>query len=169
MLKRGAIAGLALILAVTCGCSRQEDAVPAAGDANVKQAVVIASPQEAVDEIYDSLKAYEATALNSLRLQEDLELSASDLSEYYGKISNANEGLADVIIALPKEDKRESIRLSLSKYKEKRIAEFENYDILDAYTISQDAVIYDQGAYIIMLMLADNEAAREIIDAYIPL
>ena len=49
-----------------------------------------------------------------------------------------------------------------------RAKEFENYDVYDAHQIAQDAVIYEQGGYLIMLMLADTDAARDVIDQYIP-
>lgn len=161
---------LTSVLAIISGCGRQNEATAAVlNEDNRKKAVTVADPQTAVEEIYASLKDYEADKLTSWRLKEALGIADADLKEYYGKISKPEEGLADVMIIRPKEDLREDVQLALSKYKEKRMSEFEDYDILDAYSIAQNAVIYDQGDYIILLMLADNDAARDIIDEYIPL
>lgn len=163
-------AALMPFLLMISGCGgRSEAAVAVLDDANRKKAVIVAEPQTAVDEIYASLKEYKANPLTSFRLKENVGIAESDLKEYYGKISEPEEGLADVMIIRPKEAMREDVRLALSKYKEQRMAQFENYDILDAYSIAQNAVIYDQGDYIIFLMLVDNDAARAIIDEYIPL
>lgn len=152
------------------GCGGKAEATVAVLDeTNRKKAVTVAEPQTAVNEIYESLKDYKADPLTSWRLKEFLGIAEANLKEYYGNISEPEEGLADVIIIRPKEAHREDVQLALSKYKEQRMSQFENYDILDAYSIAQNAVIYDQGDYIILLMLADNEAARTIIDEYIPL
>ncbi len=159
---------LASIIATSlfgCGSSRESQAVMA--DAQASNAVEVADPQTAVYEIYDSLGAYSAEDITE-DSREDLGLDDAHVVECYGKISDPNDGLADVAIILPVEEHREDVYLSLSKYKEKRMDEFENYDILDAYSISQSAVIYDQGEYVVMLMLADVEAAREIVDTYMP-
>lgn len=60
------------------------------------------------------------------------------------------------------------VRDALEQVKLNRAKEFENYDVYDAHQIAQDAVIYEQGGYLIMLMLADTDAARDVIDQYIP-
>ncbi len=160
---------LASIIATSlfgCGSSRGSQAVMTGAQAS--NTVEVADPQTAVYEIYDSLGAYSAEDITEESL-EDLGIDESHVVECYGKISNPNDGLADVAIILPVEEYREEVHLALSKYKEKRMDEFENYDILDAYSISQSAVIYDQGEYVIMLMLADVEDARDIVDQFIPL
>lgn len=160
------------VLLGVAGCgNKTESAVAVLDETNRKIAVTVADPQTAVSKIYESFEEYDAENLTSWRLDEFLGIKEADLKEYYGKISEPEEGLADVIIIRPKEAKREDVQLALSKYKERRMAEFENYDILDAYSIAQNAVIYDQGDYIILLMLADTDidSARAIIDEYIPL
>lgn len=163
------ILSLALILMIFPGCAKREAVVAVALDeASIKEAVVVAQPQKAVDKIYESLTA-KAESIVAARIKDRLGIERAHVVECYGKISDPNEGLADVAIILPEELKREDVRLALSKYKESRMAEFENYDILDAYSIAQNAVIYDQGEYVIMLMLADNDSARKIIDENIPL
>lgn len=169
-MKREAISLFLIIILVFTGCGRRTQPTSATvGGSQVKEAVTVAKPQDAVVAIYESLSSYKAETLRFIDLRETIGINASSVSEYFGKISDPNEGLADVLILLPKDQERENVSLALSKYKEKRMASFENYDILDAYSISQNAVIYEQGGYIIMLMLLDNDAARKIIDEYIPL
>lgn len=159
-----------IFMLIFAGCDSKAQATSVTvASSSVKEAVTVAKPQEAVDAVYAALKSYKAEPIRYIDLDEQLELKASSVSGYYGKISDPSEGLADVAILLPKEQERENVSLALSKYKEKRMTEFENYDILDAYAIAQNAVIYEQGGYVIMLMLSENDAARKIIDEYIPL
>lgn len=166
---------LALLLIVMIpvtfsGCAKKAQQTSAViRESSVKAAVTVAKPQDAVDAIYASLGSYKAKPVTSADLSEIFEIESGAVKQYYGMLSESNEGLADVLILLPDGAKHDTIQLALSKYKEKRMAEFENYDILDAYAISQNAVIYPQGGYIIMLMLSDNDTARGIIDEYIPL
>lgn len=169
-MRRKAISLFLIFILIFSGCdSKTQPASAPVAIPAVKEALTVAKPQDAVDAIYASLKSYKAEPVQYADLSEQLGIKPSSVSEYYGKISDPNEGLADVAILLPKDQERENVSLALSKYKEKRMAEFENYDILDAYAISQNAVIYEQGGYIIMLMLAENDAVRKIIDEYIPL
>jgi hypothetical protein len=135
---------------------------------DTRAAVETADPQTAVDAIYGSLEAYQAEPISEFRTEEQLGLAPEHVAGCYGKISDANDGLADIVIILPEEGHSEDVHIAMSKYKEKRMAEFEDYDILDAYSISQNAAIYDQGDYVVMLMLADVEAARELVDYYMP-
>lgn len=170
-MKHKALLFLAIFMLIFSGCAGGAQTAEAVGSTATKAAVTVAKPQEAVTAIYASLTSYKAEAISYVDLSETLGVEPSSVSEYYGMISEASEGLADVVILLPKEGERENVNLALSRYKEKRMAAFENFDILDAYAISQGAVIYEQGGYIIMLMLSlsDNDAARKIIDEYIPL
>ena len=81
-------------------------------------------------------------------------------------------GIADVFILQPPSDsdaqdlailreQLEQVRLNISR-------EVENYDIYNAYQIVQEAPVFEQGGYLIMLMVEDTDAARQIIDQYIP-
>lgn len=63
---------------------------------------------------------------------------------------------------------KENVTNSLKERKDDRIREFSNYDIYNSTQISENAVIFERGDYVIMLMLEDNTTAREIIEKYIP-
>jgi hypothetical protein len=169
MLKNTTKKYILFIMAVflLAGCSGRQEAAPVLAQAT-KAAVEVAEPQTAIDAIYGSLEDYQAEPLSEFRTEEQLGLAPEHVAECYGKISDANDGLADVVIILPAEGHSEDVHVAMSKYKEKRMDEFEDYDILDAYSISQEAAIYDQGEYVVMLMLADVEAARELVDYYMP-
>jgi hypothetical protein len=156
-----------LALGLLAGCARRYEAAPVLAQSS-KASVEVADPQTAVDAIFGSLPDYQAEPLSDFRTEEQLGLAPEHIEACYGKISDANDGLADVVIILPAEGHIEDVHIAMSKYKEKRMAEFEDYDILDAYSISQNAVIYDQGEYVVMLMLADVDAARELVDYYMP-
>jgi len=158
-----------ILLFPASGCRQNDTASGVPEQANIRETVTVAKPQDAVDKIYSSLDGYKANPVTALQIEELLSIGERDIDAFYGKISDPTGGLSDVLIIEPKSDRRGDVQLALSKYKEKRMAQFENYDILDAYPISQNAVIYDQGDYIIMLMLADNDAARRIVDEHIPL
>ena len=162
------LSALLLTVALSAGCGQQA-AETLADAASIKETVVVADPEAAVEAIYDSLEEYEAQPLTDWRLEEKLGIRQSDVEGYYGKISNPNSGLCDVVIIRPKPETREAVRLSLGKYIERRIAQFKDYDILNAYAIAQGAVAFEQGDYVILLMLQDNESARNIIDRYFPL
>lgn len=170
MSKNKAFVTAIVFMLIVSGCAnKQAAAAVALGETSIREAVVVAQPQKAVDEIYKSLEDYEAVPISEGRIKDQLGIEKTHIIECYGMTSDPNEGLADVAIILPKDSRREAVQLALSKYKESRMSAFENYDILDSYLIAQNAVIYDQGDYVIMLMLSDNESAREIIDEYIPL
>lgn len=46
--------------------------------------------------------------------------------------------------------------------------EFVNYDVYNSSAIAENAVIFERGGYVVMLMLEDNDSARRIVERYIP-
>lgn len=160
---------LALAVGAFTGCAR--DAEPAGVDlGEVSIATVTeADPQGAVDEIYANLPDARPEALTDYSLEDKLPGTGMLIEDYFGAISDPNGGLSDVIILDPLDGKREEVRDALIKYKDARMREFENYDILGAFEIARDALILDQGDYVILLMLPDHEAAQDTLDRYLPL
>ena len=81
-------------------------------------------------------------------------------------------GIADVFILKPLpgagEQELAILREQLEQVKLNLSREVENYDIYNAYQIVQEAPIFEQGGYLIMLMVEDTDAARRAIDQYIP-
>ena len=132
------------------------------------EALLVADPAGAIQAIYDTLEEYSATLLNGEEMAEVLDFSSILVSDAYISVSDSHFGLADILILKPLASSRDRVREELYRYKDRRVQESENYDILGSYAIAQDAVVYDQGNYVILLMLADNEAGKMIIDQYIP-
>lgn len=125
-------------------------------------------PASALDEIYQEI---EISGLEeaSLRILEDKFFIKPDMvEEYYVRYSSGRFGLADVFILYPVEEFRADLREQLEQIKLMRAREFVDYDVYNAHQIAQNGQIFEQGGYLILLMLEDNEAAREIIDRYIP-
>jgi len=129
---------------------------------------IMADPRGAAAAIYFSLEESDAEELDDTAFEEIVGIRPADTEDFCAYYSNVRAGLADVIIVKAKTHTRDSVRERLYKYKEKRISEFENYDILNAYNIALNAVVYDQNDYVILLMLEDNDAAKLLIDEYIP-
>jgi hypothetical protein len=159
----------ALMLAASSCTFIPEEEVPTAGHEVVaKVAVEVADPKGAVEAIYANLEDYEADALDAAALEALVGVDSGDITEFHVYQSDAKSGLSDVIIIKPISYSRDEVRECLYKDKEQRIREFEDYDILNAYSIAQNAIIYDQGDYVILLMMQDNETAKATIDAFIP-
>jgi len=127
-----------------------------------------ADPQGAADAIYETLTGRSVEKLDSQGLQNVLNISVLDTKSYLVYYSNPLNGLCDLAIIEPEDDKRDDIRKALFAYKESRMEEFRNYDILDSFEIAENAEIYEQDEYLILLMLPNNDAAQEIIDEKIP-
>lgn len=164
---------LALVLPVLAlgGCSsrRAEAADAPVGEVSIRQAVTEADPQGAVDAVYAALPDAWPTPVSATEFERHFADVADKVESYYGCTSDPGGGLSDLLILKPRSGERDLVREALHLYQEKRVREFENYDILDSYTIARDAQVYDQGDYLILVMFGDNAAVQEIIDGYIPI
>lgn len=168
---------LALVLLIGCfsGCKgKQEQKVnmEAMYAANVKEAPVKADPEQAVAAVYQQVVNEQgeckADKLTALEFTDVTGVASDDVIDFIAYKSNPSSGLADVMIVKPYPSLREDVRAKLVSYKESRIREFENFDILDSYSIAKQSVIYDQGEYLVLLMLSDNIGGQTEIDKYIP-
>lgn len=127
-----------------------------------------AEPQEALDEIYKTIDVDGVEEGSGRVLRDKFNINTDLLNDYYFNYTNGRFGVADVFILEPVDGEGAKVREALEQVKLSRSKEFENYDIYNAYQIAQDAVIFEQGDYLILLMLEDPDAARTIIDKYIP-
>ena len=135
----------------------------------MRATVEIADPQNAAQSIYAQLENRKITKLSDEQLEEQLRISPDDVEEYLAYLSDPNSGLANLVILLPKADKRDALRTALQLYQSRCMEEYRSYDILSSYSIAQGAQVFDQGDYLILLMMPNNDDAREIIDQYMPL
>lgn len=161
----------AVMLAGLSGCATAPDEPEAAvAVAGIREVATEADPEGAVAAVYAVLEEEpEATVLDDEGLLEIVGIDPSKVMEYCAYYTSPSSGLADIIILKPYDITRDEVREALYLYKEKRVQEFENYDILGAYSIAQNALVYDQGDYVILMMQQDNDEARAIVDGYIPL
>lgn len=158
------------LMLLFAGCSAvpqvQETAIT---EVSIREAVTKADPQAAVDAVYAALPDALPQPLSPTSFQASFPGQEDNVVEYFGSLCDPTGGLAELVILRPAEGKRDDVREGLRKYAETRMDEFENYNILRAYEIALGAEIIDQGDYVILLMLPDNEAARTILDEHIPL
>lgn len=166
---------LATICASFAGCSsgkaetrsvKQMEAKLVVGE---KEAPVVAEPEKAAEAVCDKFaSSTELAKIEPAALEKITGITSDDAIEAVAYSSEAKKGLANVFIIRPYPSLREDVRDKLLSYRETKIREFENFDILDSYTIAKNAIVYDQGEYLVMLMLSDIESAQSAIDAYIP-
>ena len=162
------ILAAALFLSACTPSKPKAETMTAMAEVSIRPAIEEPNPQAAVEAIYAALPDSRTTELDESQLTQTLHIDMNDVSEYYGRLSDPVGVLSDVVILHAQSGRRETLLEALNDYKVQRMREFENYDILDAYAIAQNAVIYDQGDYLILLMLGDNEAAQNTIDQYMP-
>ena len=136
-----------------------------------------AKPQRALEQIYSQLGkriglVEEPTAEQIAAV---VGLDAKDYEQAYIRYVETDFGADDVYIVLPKEGKdeegvshRENILSQLRERKDFRTREFANYDVYNSASIAENALIFERGGYVLMLMLEDNDSARSIIEKYIP-
>ncbi len=171
---------IAALLIVSCaaGCAGSSDsalpeeeakAAVMTANASLKRAVLFADPAGAAEAIYQSIDpAPQAEAVSPEDAEAVFGLSEQDVAELVAYTSDAKGGLCDIAIVLPAAGSTDDVRDALGKYCVARAGEFKNYDILGAYDIASGAVVFDQGDYVVLLMTADNDAAQEILDEYMP-
>ncbi|MEE0211922.1 MAG: DUF4358 domain-containing protein [Negativibacillus sp.] len=136
-----------------------------------------AKPQRALEQIYSQLGkriglVEEPTAEQIAAV---VGLDEKDYEQAYIRYVESDFGADDVYIVLPKEGKdeegvshRENILSQLRERKDFRTREFANYDVYNSASIAENALIFERGGYVVMLMLEDNDSARSIIEKYIP-
>ncbi|MCL2578615.1 MAG: DUF4358 domain-containing protein [Oscillospiraceae bacterium] len=127
-----------------------------------------ADPAGAVAAIYEGLETARIDPVGLDELEEVFGLASYMIVDAVAYLSDVTGGLCDVVIVKPAPNMTEQVRETLSQFTVMRAASFRNYDILGAYSIASNAVVFNQGEYVVMLMLPDNDAAREIINLYIP-
>lgn len=126
------------------------------------------TPDEVLELIYEPIETMGVEEADLTILKDKFFIDPETIDDYYVRYASGRFGVADTFILKPAEEQVLQVRESLEKIKLNRAKEFENYDIHNSYQIAQGAQIFEQGGYVIMLMLPDNEAARKIIDLYIP-
>ena len=165
-----ALALAAMLLLGLGGCGKKENRaepdVPA--DLLSRSVVEVADPERALEEIYQDVTVEDLYDADDETLMEKFFIDPAMLESYQVRYASGRYGVADVFILQPFEEDLPQVREQLEQVKLNRAREFENYDIYNAHQIAQEAPIFEQGGYLVILMLEDAEAARRVIDQYIP-
>lgn len=131
--------------------------------------VTEADPKTAMEKIYESVHVEDIAEADARELSRRFSIDTSLIDDFAVRYASGKYGIANVFILKPKADEDMSkLRDQLEQIKLSIVRECEHYDIYNSHQIAQDAPIFEQGGYLIMLMLADNDAARNVIDLYIP-
>ena len=165
--------------ALLTGCSALDTSLPSTEEqqtTKTRKKTRTASPQKAIEQIYQELgKRIGLVEPTAEQLETVVGLDPEDVKEAYVRYVEGDFGADDVYIILPKEGKnedgesyREHVLAQLKERKDSRTREFANYDVYNSTEIAENAVIFERGGYVVMLMLEDNESARRIVERYIP-
>ena len=130
--------------------------------------IAVPDPERAIEAIYQSLEGGSVDRVSDEDLSEVFGLAPYMVLEAVAYVSEVSRGLRDIAIVRPAPDMEEQAREALNQYAASRAAAFRNYDILGSYSIASGAVVFNQGEHLVMLMLPDNDAAREILNQYLP-
>ncbi len=158
---------LSLCLFAGCGGSQADPAQEQGPE--IADPLDEADPAGAIEKIYADIDMKGLSDATADDLAEQFSIDTSLVGDFYVRYSSGRYGVADVFILQPiNSDSTPQIREELEQVKLNRIREFEHYDIYNSYEIAQDAQIFEQGGYVIMLMLENMDDARAVIDHYIP-
>lgn len=173
------IAALAAVTAISA-CGQKDAAAPTAENTPVVAAPVEQEEQEekpvqepdpkaALEEIYKTLgREEEVIEATAQEVEDVVGLDMGTVDEFYIRYLPTDFGAADVYIIKPEDGEESAVIEALKKRQEQRIREFTDYDIYNSTEISENAIIFKQGGYVVMLMLEDNEMGRSIVEEYIP-
>lgn len=159
---------LSLAILTGSGCSAGGNVSSVSSETSAESAQQDqADPVAALDEIYESVTVKGIHDADDTVASETIGLDLDMVDAYYIRYADGSFGLADVYIVKPTVGNADKVKEQLMERRDSRIREFEKFNVLDAQNISKNAEIFEQGGYVIMLMLPDNESARTIIDRYI--
>lgn len=165
---------MALLLACCLllgACSAQESSQQSqpGEDSPGEQTAIEAQPEKALEEIL----ALQNSDLGLVEpdLEETAELlglEEEDLEESYAFYKDKDFGAGDVFLLKPAQGEKETVRQALKDWQEERVRSFSSYDIYNSAAISQNALLFEWGNYLVLLMVEDNEAARALVETYLP-
>lgn len=162
---------LALLLTLSMSACGSTEATESSSEELPAEETLIteADPQAAIDEIYAGIERTNGLRNASYKEVEDvMGFDIDTIEEFYIRYMETDYGASDVYIIKPKEGQEEIVRQAMKDWQEARVRTFIGYDIYNSTSISENAVIFQRGDYLVMLMLEDNDSARAIVEKYIP-
>ncbi len=161
-----------LALANMQGCSSYEmsdnPVIETTLAAKTTPEVATSGPENAVKEIFFQSEIMGLHDLDETVLQERFDISPELYTEYYGKYADGRYGVSDIFILRPAEGREAELKEALEQVKIARINEFQNYNIYNALENAEDALIFNRGDYMVMVMTNDAEGVKELIGKYLP-
>lgn len=127
-----------------------------------------ANPSKALEEIYTAIDIRDVSKGTKEILNDKFFIAPDLVEEAHFNYTSGRFGVSDVFILKPAKDQMSQVKELLQQVKAIRVKEFSNYDIYNSKTIAEEALVYEQGEYVILLMLEDTDTAKEIINKYIP-
>lgn len=124
-----------------------------------------------IDDVLD--KIYENNTIAGIEKakKEDMEdifgFDMTYIDEYYVRYSAKNYGLSDIFVIKTDEDHQQDVFETLTKIKEDRVEQFQNYIIYDSLDIAKKAEIYTKGDYVIMIMVKNQDGAKVLLDNFL--
>ena len=172
-MKRYCILVAAFLL--LAGCQKQEaggqavTAVTNAGAVALNPIVTVADPAAAIEKIYEKVDIEDILEADARDLSRIFSIDTGLLESSFVRYASGKFGIADTFILKPKDpadipklrEQLEQVKLSTAK-------ECEHFDIYNSYEIAQNGQIFEQGGYLILLMVDESIGARSVIDLYIP-
>ncbi len=158
---------LLLFSFAACSSSTQKEEEPE--QEIVEEQITEADPQAALEDIYANFDR--ETGLLNANYKDMTDVMGFDMAqieEYHVRYMQTDFGASDVYIIKPKDGQDDAVRQDMKDWQEARIRSFNGYDIYNSTQISENAIIFQRGDYLVMLMLEDNDSARAIIEKYIP-
>ena len=146
-----------------------DEAEPVVEEPEAPEQQIDFNPDAALRAIYAHFEGHISVRMSFNHFKEVAGIDEFPATRLYARHSNPRGGLTDVVIIRPQFASAGEVREILYRYRDRRIAEFENFDILGSLEIVRTAVVFEHGEYLILLMTADNDEAQIIINRYMPL
>lgn len=132
-------------------------------------APAVADPETALEKIYEQLtRTTGLVDADDDIVRDVMGFDLKSIEEYWIRYMETDFGASDVYIIKPVEGQEDTVRKDMKEWQESRIRAFSGYDIYNSTAISENAVIFTRGDYLVMLMLENNDEARSILETYIP-
>lgn len=167
------LAGVMIFSATACGFTKTENSDKNSSEKNDTKFEnnynKKPEPKKALKEIYENVeREYGLVDADDDVMSDVMGFDMENIEEYYVRYMETDFGASDVFIIKAVEGMENEVRSDLKSWQENRVRAFLSYDIYNSTEISQNALIFQRGEYIVMLALEDNETARQIIEKYIP-
>ena len=182
--KRILTLAMSLVVMMCCAACSQEESEPAVTAVvkaamersvtdSAETAAASAGPSEAdpaaaLEEIYENVDTLGLTDAEDDELAEEFYLSDDMYEECYIRYVEGIYGVADTFIVKPAEGQRDAVLEALNQCRLDLISENETMDVHNSAEIAKNALIYEQGGYVIMIAHEDDDAVKAIISQYIP-